>query len=347
MAAVFARLDSEERIQIGDKTRLDASKCFVAPVNATAITGITIYPGDDSAGESVFNADDSELRYLDWVFTDFKFDVVEGYNDLVDIEQGGSVYTGELTPGTYTLQDFLDHICTQLGATSGVGGAFTATVSKDKVTIVNSIGTKTKYLHNGPNADRCPFAMLGFRPTVGNAMEGASVTGRRIEYCERVITVSCTNGSMAEVTKVMRVFSVAGDALFSSDGDLQTWEPDVMKYVKGGRSSWLNVHREAQDQILYFLDKNGYVNTYGQKYDKFDIIDVSEVNEWSAFTALSIIMWSISNKTDDIFLKKHFEFKKKADEARQRAVLRLDTNEDGVEDVGEQVDIAFGTVVTR
>ncbi len=342
---IFAVLDTEEKIQLLDKTRFNAAKCFVAPLTVTAPTTLVIIPGlDGGTPLSVYDSADQNNWYLDWVFAAWTFDIVADFNDMIDFSQGSTLFEATLTPGTYTLATLMTEIAAAMNAVVGISGTFSASASSsDKVTISNN-SSGFELLPAGVNLATSLIPHIGF-PL---AVNGSSVTGFRVEYSHKKILATVGNGTLtASLVKYMQLYSVAGDCLFSSDGDLQTWEPDIMNWVKGGRSSFLNMHREAQKQILYYLDKQGYTNVYQKKYTKFDIIDHSEVNEWSTFLTLAIIMWGISNKSDDIWLKKHFEFKTKASEARDRAVLRLDVNEDGQADIGEQIDIVSGTVVTR
>jgi hypothetical protein len=342
--AIFPVLDHEERLQLGDKTRLNAEKCFVAPLGTTAIATVAITPGLDGSSSSVYDSSTQENWYLDWIFNSWTFDIVAGYNDKIDFNQGGEK-VATITPATYTLATLLDEIETRLNAVSGISGTFTVSSDeKDRITISNDTASFELLPVTGDNSPTSLLAHIGFKKDLA----GSSVTGKRVEYSQKKVVLSINNGGVAQtVTKYVKVYSVAGDALFSNDQDLLTWETDIMKYVARGRSTYLNIHREAQDQIVYWLDKEGYTNVYQEKYDKFDIIDVSEVNEWSAFLTLSILMWNISNKVDDVFLKRHFEYKNKAQEARNRAVLRLDINEDGVQDVGENIDIKYGSIYTR
>lgn len=342
--AIFPILDHEERLQIGDKTRLNAEKCFVAPLGTTAISTVTITPGLDGGSSNVYDSSTQENWYLDWIFNSWTFDIISGFNDKLDFNQGGEK-VATLTGGTYTIATLLTEIASKLNAVVGISGTFTVTSDeKDRITIANSLASFELLPVTGDNSPTSILKHIGFKKDIS----GSSIVGKRVEYAHKKVVLSINNGSGAQtVNKYVKVYSVAGDALFSNDQDLLTWETDIMKYVARGRSTFLNIHREAQDQIMYWLDKEGYTNVYQEKYDKFDIIDISEVNEWSAFTALYILMWNISNKTDDVFLKRHFEYKTKAQEARNRAVLRLDIDDDGVQDVGEQVDIKYGSIYTR
>ncbi len=340
----FPVLDHEERLQLGDKTRLGAEKSFVAPLGSTAINVASVTPGLGSTAENIYDSQTADNWYLDWIFNTWNFDIITGYNDKIDFDQGG-VKAATLTQGTYTLAQLCTQIATQLNAVVGISGTFAVSANEnDKITISNDTANFELLPVTGVNKATSLLPHIGFKKDESDA----SLLGKRVEYSQKKIVLSVNNGDGAQtITKYVKLFSVAGDCLFSSDQDLTTWEPDIIKWVQKGRTSFLNAHREAQDQILYYLDKNGYTNIYQEKYDKFDIVDHSEVNEWSAFLALSIIMWGISNKSDDVFLKKHFEYKSKSSEARDRAVLRLDLNEDGVADTNEHVDISSGTLVTR
>lgn len=345
--AVFPVLDCEDKLQHKDMTRLNAEKSFVAPRSATALTTLTIKPGLDGSAQSVFDADSTENRYLDWVFNTWNFDIVTGFNDKIDFEQGGTARVATLTQGTYTLAQLATEIATQLNAVVGISGVFSVSVSSDeKLTISNST---TQFVLKGADGANLATSLL---PHIGFAKRNDSAAtsrqGERVEYAHKQVTVSANNGEGAQtVIKYIQLFSVLGDRLFSGDGDIMTWEPDIMKWVQKGRSSFLNIHREAQEQILYWLDKQGYVNIYREKFTKKDLVDLSEVRDWSAFKALSIIFWGLSNKENDVFLKKHYEYLKKANEARDRAVLRIDIDEDGEADQGEELSIQSGVIVRR
>lgn len=341
--AVFPVLDYEKRLQLGDKTRLNAKKCFVAPLGSTTISAMTVTPGLDGSAQNIYSATEDD-RYLDWIFNTWNIDVVTGVNDKIDFDQSGEK-VATLDQGTYTLSQLLTEIATQLNAVAGISGTFSlSSDADDKITITNST-TAFTLLPYGDNKDTSILPHIGFADRTDNKYQGSSVEGSPVEYLMKriLLTVNTTE----TVTKWIHLYSEDGDALFSSDQDLITWEPDVMRWVKDGRASFLDIHREAQDQIIYWLDKEGYQNVYQRKFNKFDLIDLSEVNEWSAFLALSIIFWGASNKTDDVFLSKHYEYLKKAQDARNRAVLRVDVNEDGRIDIDEEVDVAYGTVVTR
>lgn len=134
------------------------------------------------------------------------------------------------------------------------------------------------------------------------------------------------------------VISIADDKLFSNDADLETHEPDILKYVKAGRNSFKDVHRRAQTIILDWLDKNRVWKKQDARYTKDDLVDVQDFVEWSTFLTLQLIFEGLSDKNDDKWKAKADKYKADALDARERGTYRLDYNEDGTLTLGEKVD---------
>jgi uncharacterized protein YqfB (UPF0267 family) len=155
-------------------------------------------------------------------------------------------------------------------------------------------------------------------------------------------TVSCrvtTNASPTSVTATLTVKSVADDNLFSSDSDLTAWEPDILKYIRDGRSSFKDVHRESQKQILDWFDSQGIRDEDDNRYTAADVVDVQEVKEWSKFLTLQIIFEGISNAVDDVFSKKALKYEGYALRARNRSEIKLDTDGDGDAENSERTSV--------
>ena len=121
----------------------------------------------------------------------------------------------------------------------------------------------------------------------------------------------------------LHVYSVNGDYLFSNDPDLMQFEPDIRKWISDGRNSFLNIHRQAQKHILEWLDREGYTNTSGDIYTKYDFLNISEVFEWSRFVALRMIFEGIKSSKDDVFEQKKKDYSDREVAARDRAILRI------------------------
>lgn len=158
----------------------------------------------------------------------------------------------------------------------------------------------------------------------------------------RVVTVSLritTDGAPSVFTKTMQVITSADDKLFSSDSDLIALEPDILKWVPEGRSSFLNVHRQAQSKIIEWLDEAGITDTSGARLTKADIVDVEEVKPWSRDLTLSLIFYGIHNAVDDVFMQKSKYYDSQAKNRADRAKLRLDLNNDGSISSGESANV--------
>ena len=156
-----------------------------------------------------------------------------------------------------------------------------------------------------------------------------------------------TNATAVTKTGKIQALGVSSDYLFSTDADLQAHESDILKWVSEGRSSFVNVHREAQTIIIDWLNREGYVNGDGVPFTKSAVVDLAEVREWSKYVTLRLIMESVSNATDDIFHKKALRYGELEVHARNRSFLRLDSNDDGIAGSGEGLQVSSGFVVRR
>lgn len=329
--SIFSMLDFEGKVQVGDKTRLNASKSFVIK-GQDAISEVTILAGIDGTAVSVYDSDPNE-RYLDWVYESFSIDIDSTNNSLI-FNEGGSNLTATIDAGSYTLTTLAAEIATQMDAVGS--NTYTVSVSNSVMTIsstgsfsiVESELSKQLFFDAGITA---------------NSQESDF-----IEYGIKKIEVFCDNGTNKS-TKYFyqKVYSVEGDRLFCSDQDLTAHEPELMKWCVDGRSSFKDVIRRSQDLIIAWLDEKGYVNSYQEKYNKFDIVDLEEVRQWSIFMTLRLIMQGLSNQSEDVFSKKAKEYTIMETAARQRVILRLDTNKDGIVDATEGVSIYSGNIFTR
>lgn len=227
--AIFIQTTSEDKVQVDDKTRIDATKTFISPDEA-AITLVEIEP-EASAGYVTVTS----TKYLDWAYA---------------------------TAGTKT-----------------------ATV---RVT---------------------------------------------------------TDGSPTTKTVSIVVVSASDDKLFSDDKDIVSHEVDIYRFLRPGRSSFLDFHRVAQKMILDDLDQRGLTDSTGNKLTAADIFDLEEVSEWSKYLTLSLIFKSVQGEVDDIYGIKSKSYMDMADRQRTRATLRLDTNQDGT--IDSRPDLMSGRLVRR
>ena len=144
-----------------------------------------------------------------------------------------------------------------------------------------------------------------------------------------------TDGAPTTFTKNIEVLTEANDVTFSSDDDLLAHEDDILRYVRSGRSSYIDKHRLAKKRIVRWLSEQRIYDQDGNNLTDAAIRDVEEVNEWSKFYVLYIIFNSLSNAIDDIFAQKASLYQSLAKDAQQRSAIRLDTNGDGNENINK------------
>ena len=159
------------------------------------------------------------------------------------------------------------------------------------------------------------------------------------------VRVTKEDESTVEAESSVVVISESDDKLFSTDSDIIQAEPDVLRYLPGGKTSFTFMHREAQRRILAYLDENRIWKTKGERYEKADIVDMEEFVHWSRFLVLHLIYSAKIVSQDDFFAFKSDQYKGLMESARGRAALRLDTNGDG--EVDTVLDRASTFVVRR
>lgn len=157
------------------------------------------------------------------------------------------------------------------------------------------------------------------------------------------------NGDTTPVlaTSTISVLTAVDDALFASDSDLIMEEPDILRWMKSGRSSFKDVHREVQTQVVDMLNRKGYRTTDGSPITKNEIVDHTQIREIAKYWALMIIFNSQSNQVGDVFSVKAGEYSSKLNTAMQRQILGLDLNKDGNIETGEGVTIHTATLLRR
>lgn len=331
-------MDLEGKVQSGDKTRYNVAKSFSTP-DVTSIDVVRVRPGLDGPDISVFNADTSK-RFLDWAFPSDLLDI-DSYNNKLYFSVNGASYTATLNDGTYDLDGLTNELQTALP--NACPGTYTATYDDDRrLTISISSGKIALFGTKGPNSI---LPHIGFTKDYD---QSSSIIGYPVEYGIRVITLTLGNDDPdVEFKFYQKVYSKSGDRLFSSDQDLLANESDILKYVPAGRSSFINVHRKAQERIIEWLDQNGFTDINGYKLTKFSLYDISEVSAWSRYLALEMIFRDFGNAKDDVFKQKADYYEKLALSARQRAVIRIDANGDNKGDIQDSPDSWTGSMYRK
>ena len=331
--SLFSQCDLEGEVQLNDKTRFSVVKSFNTK-DSNEINSILVSPGLGVTAIDCFSQNE-ESRYLDWSFSTFAIDVDSSNNTLLFNESTG-LKTATLTSGSYTLTTYAAMIQTKMNLVGGQ--TYTVTVSSDNKLTVSA---SAQFEFKASPVQVQSFLKLGVSNT--------SHTSDIVEYGKRIITVTCSNYAAETNTAYFYInaYSDAGDYLYSSDTDLIAHEPDIMRWVTDGRSSFKNVHRRSQKLIIAWLDEKGFVNTFNEKYKKRDIIDIEELRQLSIFMTLRLIFQGLSNAIDDIFDRKSKIYELYEESARNRSVIRLDIDKDGIADQGETLSISSGSLFNR
>lgn len=163
---------------------------------------------------------------------------------------------------------------------------------------------------------------------------------------EKTVTVSVTTDGVA-TTKDFTILALteSEDKLFSNDQDIISHEVDIYRFLRPGRSSFLDFHRVAQKMILDDLDQKGLTDNQGNKLTKEDIYDIEEVKEWSKYLSLSLIYRSVQSEVGDVYDEKAQMYKNMAASNSKRATIRLDLNHDDT--VDSRPDLWTGRLVRR
>jgi hypothetical protein len=333
---LFPVLEIEALVQENDKTRLDGSKSYAGGVGPITLTEI-------KPGEGGSFIDVTTDGFLDWQFEPGIFDVALGVNDSVDFSEGGSELQATLTPGEYTLTGLIVEVENQMNAVGAL--TYTISLSADNEITIAATGD-FELLGKSGTSGKNILPSLGFPDDT----EGEpTYTGAAIEKYTRAVYLKVTNAdpSTQTIVRTLETISEADDRLFSTDDMLRKRETDILKYLPDGRSTWKDIHRAAQGLMMVWLDTNGYIDDFGDKLTVKRIKDITEVQEWATQVCLRLIFDMISNTVNDVFYLKARQYQKMEEFFRNRAVLRIDLNKDGIVDLGESLPIQDCLVVRR
>lgn len=161
------------------------------------------------------------------------------------------------------------------------------------------------------------------------------------EYTVRLELTTTTPGSKTK-DYTITVVTEAEDNLQSTDAMLYSYESELVKYLPEGRNSWKYLHRKALEEIVDYLYRNGiyrvnpgevdyYNDAEPLKIEKQHLIG-DQVDKWSTFETLILIFQDIKSSNIDFFNEKIDDYTELRNDARKIALLKIDSNKDGVVD---------------
>jgi hypothetical protein len=164
----------------------------------------------------------------------------------------------------------------------------------------------------------------------------------------KTITMELKAGPTTQVfTYTIEVVTPEQDKLFSKDSDLIQFEPDILKWLPAGKSTYNNIHRNAQYLILDWLDSIRVWRTDGTKLTKADLSLTDDLKQLSIYMTLELIFMGISNQVDDVFLNKARLYGQKALLVQGRGRIQADFNGNGTLESSEGADLRSFTLVRR
>lgn len=233
---IFPYLTMEKSVQLGDKTRLDASRSFTT-TGETEFTKLRIQPGLDSPSQNAFDTNPAD-RFLDWVFTSFKVDI-DATNNKIDFSEdnGTTTLTATLTAGTYDKTS----LCTQIKTQMEAVGALTYTVSfdvDDKLTISSTAAFNI--IMNGPSRNTNIIRELYFD---NDELHGRiTYTSGRVESFKRKVIVVAGEDIYEEQT--IKCLANTADALNNKVFFIYSALDTTLYYV------WFNSNSLGTDPLL-------------------------------------------------------------------------------------------------
>lgn len=145
----------------------------------------------------------------------------------------------------------------------------------------------------------------------------------------KTISVEVTDG-VDTVSKdfTIEVLSVADDNLYSNDSELFLLESELKRYLPIGKSSFLNIHREAQSRIVSYFDRKRIWKDGAVAYDKDELNINGELSKWSLYETALIIYTDLLVSVGDKFAEKVNTYKELRNFERDRGAVRLDSDGD-------------------
>lgn len=343
-------LELEDKVQVKDQTRFNAMKS-IATKGENPITQVRIKPGADGTEVNVFVANEPDQWFLDWLWSDAKFDIDAAFHKLYFKRVStGDEFEVTLTTNTYTFTGLVAHIETQLNAASPIVWDLSLGL-KDKIEGTVNESVEVQFNKN-PVMNLWPLIGFPYRVT------GKDILGETIEAGLRKITVSLVNQDLTNPMVPVdnppvsesfwqKVYTPYGDGLFSTDQEIKIHEATIMDWVPQGRASWLNVHRRSQETILNWIYQAGHTDRFARRLTKYDILDLEDVRLWSVYETLYFLFMSFQNSENDVFKEKAQYYEKQMLAARNTALLKLDKNKTGKVEDAKRVNTGGGLLFRR
>lgn len=134
---------------------------------------------------------------------------------------------------------------------------------------------------------------------------------------------------------------MAINILFSDDNTICDEAPALVDpcFYQQGQSSHILHHVSAKKYIMSRLRSQGYIKHTSngeENINEWDILDIYELREAANFYTIAQIYFNLSDTVEDQYWAKYREYKTKFEEAFSLGRLRIDSDDDGQEDLEEK-----------
>jgi hypothetical protein len=201
--------------------------------------------------------------------------------------------------------------------------------------------TRIDYTKSFKTPNEAAFSIVRIEPYSGAGYINATATNSSTWFLDyaystagiKTVTVEMTtNGAATSKTYAIEVVTAANDGLITSDNDILTHEPGILAYLKPGRTTFIDIHRQSKNNLLDYLDQQAIWDEDGNRLSIEDITDHDTFRQWAKYETLRLIFDGNSNAIDDVHAKKASQYRDLRDNAAKQAAFRLDRNNDGETD---------------
>ena len=135
--------------------------------------------------------------------------------------------------------------------------------------------------------------------------------------------------------------------IYADDNDLEGELRTISEFLASGDTSFITYHESARKQIVQSMRNRGQrktSNTIIKNITKWDLLDAGEVNEAAKHLALSKIFFSASDNSEDKWYQRYLDHRRMYESAFNLLYLTIDSDDDGVVDASERLQLRRVTI---
>jgi hypothetical protein len=195
----------------------------------------------------------------------------------------------------------------------------------------------------GFHDDTNGFEYDGFVTWSRNQTDETKTTVNSLErYWYRILVTNCTHNIVIKGLNIV----------FSDDYDLKRELFEIDQFLPTDETSHILSHAAARDHIIQELKNDGrykldFSTGRFKEITSFDLLDIGQLRVASTYLTLSKIMMAASDQVDDSYMQKSNMYMSLYRGVMEYIHLDFDTNNDGKDDVGEELVRTFTRVIRR